>query len=322
MKIFKEYAMPVIVLTVICLVVSAALAATYSFTKPVIEAGEKAAADAARKVVLEGAESFSLVAVTDIENLVDAYKADNGAGYVFTTMAKGYGGEMKVITGITADGKISGVQLMDNAETQGIGSQVGEAKYTDQYTGQDSTLSGVNAISGATISSTAFRSAVTTAFKAYGQLAGVDVAAPQEPAAPEAPAYAGLDFNDYAQLLSGGSDFAPVEVPNPEDVLGAVEAPGVGMVITTFHEGYHGRIVMMVGISEEGKITGMKVLEANETQGVGSQALEDSYLGQYLGKTDQKGVDSISHATISSDAVRATVRKAFKAYNAVKEARG
>ena len=48
-----------------------------------------------------------------------------------------------------------------------LGGQTANKSYTGQYTGQDASLSGVNAISGATITSTAYRGCVETAFEAY-----------------------------------------------------------------------------------------------------------------------------------------------------------
>ena len=155
MKAVKEFVVPAAVLTVICLVVSAVLAGTYQVTKPVIEAAKRAEADASRVVVLPDGKDFEEVSASGLENIVDAYKAGNGAGYVITGKAKGYGGDLQVMAGITSDGKIAGVKLMDNNETQGIGSKTGEDAYTSQYKGKDSTLDGVTTISGATISTPA-----------------------------------------------------------------------------------------------------------------------------------------------------------------------
>ena len=119
MKAVKEFVVPAAVLTVICLVVSAALAGTYQLTEPVIEAAKRAEADQSRVVVLPDGQNFEQVPADGLENIVEAYKAGNGAGYVITGKAKGYGGDLQVMAGITSDGKIAGVKLMDNNETQG-----------------------------------------------------------------------------------------------------------------------------------------------------------------------------------------------------------
>ena len=126
MNAVKQFVVPAVVLTVICLVVSAALAGTYQVTEPVIEAAKRAEADASRVVVLPGGKDFKEVTVSGVDNIVEAYEAGNGAGYVITGKSKGYGGDLQVMAGIDKDGKIAGVKLMDNNETQGIGSKTGE----------------------------------------------------------------------------------------------------------------------------------------------------------------------------------------------------
>ena len=54
-----------------------------------------------------------------------------------------------------------------SGETATLGGRTANPEYTDQYKGQDKSLSGVNAISGATITSTAYRGCVEKAFAAY-----------------------------------------------------------------------------------------------------------------------------------------------------------
>ena len=45
-------------------------------------------------------------------------KANNETvGYVFQTEAKGYGGAVKVMTGISADGRSPGVVILEHSET-------------------------------------------------------------------------------------------------------------------------------------------------------------------------------------------------------------
>ena len=56
------YIAPVIVLVCICLVVTAALAATYGVTQPIIDKNTKASADAARQELLPDADSFTAAA--------------------------------------------------------------------------------------------------------------------------------------------------------------------------------------------------------------------------------------------------------------------
>ena len=137
MSMFKEFAMPPLVLTVIAAVVTGALVATESVTTPIIEQQAAAAADAARAVVLPSADSFTQVTVDEMpEGGVDIYEANNGTGYVVTAQAKGYGGMLKVMVGIDSNGLISGTEVLENNETQGLGSKVSEHAFLDQYIGK------------------------------------------------------------------------------------------------------------------------------------------------------------------------------------------
>lgn len=165
---FEQIVKPILVLSVICLIVSGLLAVTNSATAPIITANAKAAADEARIELLPDADSFTQVDYTDPDGIVtEVYKADNGAGFVISGAAKGYGGELPVMIGITKDGAISMIKVMDNAETPGVGKKTQEASFTDQFKGKDAALDGVSTISGATISSSAVLKTVNSAFTAY-----------------------------------------------------------------------------------------------------------------------------------------------------------
>ena len=299
MKAVKEFVVPAAVLTAICLVVSGALAGTYQLTEPVIEAAKRAEADASRVVVLPDGKNFEEVSASGLDNIVDAYKAGNGAGYVITGKAKGYGGDLQVMAGIDKDGKIAGVKLMDNNETQGIGSKTGEASYTDQYKGKDSTLDGVTTISGATVSSKAFESAVNTIFQAYGSLAGVEVAGP-EITPPETIIFP--DVTDFTEVALDGAKKA-------------IKAGDAGYVIVMEGQGYShaaGPMEIYVGVGMDGKIAGVAAGANSETAGIGSQALEPDYLKAYIGKTSPDGIDNISGATETSVGVKKLVRAAME----------
>ncbi len=159
---------PVVVLTLICLVLSAVLVETNSVTAPIIEASELAAAEAARAEVLPEADSFTEVEGTYGEKVVGVYKADNDAGYVVQILEDGYGGKktLSVMVGIDNDGLIVATKVLANSETPGLGSRVAEDEFRSQFAGKDSSLDGIITISGATISSNHFIDAVNDAFEA------------------------------------------------------------------------------------------------------------------------------------------------------------
>ena len=171
-KIFK----PIVVLCVICIVITGALAATNSATAPVIAEATRLAQEQARTELLPEADGFEKVEGVAVENVSDVYAATNGTGYVITSTAKGYGGTMTVMTAFGPDGTIKQLKVTESAETQGIGSNVSTKKdYWDKYAGLDGTKelvlnTDVDAYSGATISSRALNSAVNSAIAAYNAI--------------------------------------------------------------------------------------------------------------------------------------------------------
>ena len=171
-KVFK----PIVVLCVICVVITGALAATNSVTAPIIMEATLEAQRLARMELLPEAEDFTRVDSVEVENVSDVYAASNGVGYVITSTAKGYGGTMTVMTSFTPEGQIKQVKVTEAAETQGIGSNVSDsAAYWAAYAGLDGTRNlvlnqDVDTYTGATISSRALNSAVNAAINAYNAI--------------------------------------------------------------------------------------------------------------------------------------------------------
>lgn len=164
----KEFFKPIAVLVTICLVISAALAFTNNMTAPVIQAEKQAEATAARQEVLPEADGFEEMTLTGLPETVTAvYKASNGVGYVFMLTAKGYGGDMELICAIGSDGKLVNCETLSHSETSGLGSKTADEPFRSQFVGKDSSLDGVDTISGATISSKAYIGAIRDAFTAY-----------------------------------------------------------------------------------------------------------------------------------------------------------
>ena len=166
----KDIIKPIAVLAGICLVVTSLLAYINLVTSPIITAAEEKAAEEARAEVLSEADGFEQLETELPEGVAEAYKATNGAGYVFTVTSKGYGGELKLICGIRADGSIEAVKTLSHNETSGIGSRGvdNDSGYSENYAGKTKDdYNGVDALTGATISSKAYKKAVGNAFEAY-----------------------------------------------------------------------------------------------------------------------------------------------------------
>lgn len=181
----KDILIPTAVLLIICIVVSAALAGTNLLTEDKIAEQAALKAEESRKLVLPEAESFEEVPATQTAGAYHKGKAgDEVVGYVFETAAKGYGGDVKVMTGISADGNITGVVILSHGETPGLGANAEKEEFRDQYkqAAPDSAIQVVKyqtpqegqieAMTGATITSTAVTNAVNQAVDEFHQCAG------------------------------------------------------------------------------------------------------------------------------------------------------
>ncbi|PWM39243.1 MAG: FMN-binding protein [Clostridiales bacterium] len=164
MKLVKDFVLPTAVLTIICLVVSAALSVTYGITNPIIEENSRRQAQEALMEVLPEADSFTETTDALPEGVLKLYTAQNGVGKVVQTSVSGYGGAVVVMTGVKTDGTVSGVKVLQNSETQGLGSRVMGSEYTAQFFGV-SDPEQVESISGSTVSSNALKNSIRLAIE-------------------------------------------------------------------------------------------------------------------------------------------------------------
>ncbi len=98
------------------------------------------------------------------------YRNADLIGYCVQLTSSGFGGEMTLMVGYSADRTILGVQLISHSETPGLGAKVGNADYLSQYEGKSGSLTfgdafggDVDAVSGATVSSEAVLNGVNRA---------------------------------------------------------------------------------------------------------------------------------------------------------------
>ena len=97
----KEIVKSIVVLVVICLLTSAALAVVNHFTAPVSAANAEARAQQARLDAVPDAADFAPIEAALPSGVVSAYAALDAAGtptsYLFTVEGKGFGGTIQVL---------------------------------------------------------------------------------------------------------------------------------------------------------------------------------------------------------------------------------
>ena len=77
-------------------------------------------------------------------------------------------------------------------------------------------------------------------------------------------------------------------------------------------KGYSSVIKAAVSICPEGKIINIRVLEQNETPGIGSQITGEKFLSGFKNKSRQDSIDAITGATVSSSALIKAVQQAIE----------
>ena len=180
----KQYIKSVIVLTSICLVVALMLAVTNHFTKDKIAQNNAQAAYAACFEVMPEAKAFEEVDLSTYQNLpaslTNAYKETNGLGYTYKHVVTGKNPGLTVMVGIDNTGLITGATVVASQETPSYFGGDKATSYASKFAGKDSTLAGIELISGATMSSKAFKDAVSDAFNANAVIAGMEVTKSKE----------------------------------------------------------------------------------------------------------------------------------------------
>lgn len=183
----KEIIIPAVSLFLICLVATALLAVTNSITEPKIEQLAVETENKTKKEVLQDASSFSQAKTLALDGKeCTYYEGLDGSGqiigYVFSTSAKGYGGDIAIMTGVDGGGAIKGVSILSISETAGLGMNAKNEEFLNQYNGKSGLLgvikngeakdNEIKALTGATMTSKAMTEAVNLAQSLYQKLGG------------------------------------------------------------------------------------------------------------------------------------------------------
>ena len=178
MKKMNSSVKSIIVLVSICLIIALAMAAVNMITAPKIEEATAEAEEAALSEVLCENGGFEKVELdTKPESVREVYRDLDGEGWVALLSVKGYDASnpMSVAVGFTNGGEIVKCHVISaSGETSGIGSKVTGEDFLSQFSTKNSELDGVDAISGATISSSAFIDAVRESFDAINKAQEVE----------------------------------------------------------------------------------------------------------------------------------------------------
>lgn len=192
-EIFKLSA----ILFLITAIAAVLLGFTNMVTKDKIAEQIEEANKAARIEVMADADDFELLDESriieiakslnfeDPEIISEVYAAKQGndiIGYTIKSLPSGFGGELTILTGISLEGKITGMKVISHSETPGLGAKSTEPEFQDQYKEKpvDNPLvvvktspsqdNEIQAITGSTITSSAVTDGVNLSLEIFKEL--------------------------------------------------------------------------------------------------------------------------------------------------------
>ena len=281
-----------LVLTIICLVAALALAGTNAITKgPILEHAMAAQREAFGAVMT--ADEYNEVTIPEgsgVSALVEAKKDGKTIGYCVVASNSGYAGPVAVTLGVDTEGKVTGAKIGDTSfsETSGFGSRWLAANQAEQFVGIDVKEGGaIEALSGATVTSTAVLNASNTALSTVAGVLGIEAADPV--------------------LVFGVAEKKPVE-----------QMALTGDIHEGSAKGFASDVRVQLTKDAAGVITGLAIESSGETSGFGTRCMEDaSFAQQFVGKTAPfaigENIDALAGATVTSTAVVAAVNAAVEA---------
>ncbi|HHY42531.1 MAG TPA: RnfABCDGE type electron transport complex subunit G [Thermoanaerobacterales bacterium] len=167
----NQYARMIIVLMIISMASGAVLALSYEVTNPTIQEQARQKLEQSVLIVIPGATQMEEIQKDDITIYIGLDDEGNKKGIAFKTAGSGFNGPIEIMVGYDPkEGKLLGIEILSMSETPGLGARIQEEAFKDQFKGksvEDEFVAkqDVEAISGATISSTAVASAIKTSLE-------------------------------------------------------------------------------------------------------------------------------------------------------------
>jgi electron transport complex protein RnfG len=157
----------ILILTLFACVSGAALALVFMLSSPLIEANMLEELRKSIFLVVPDAKNYEEKKSGEISYFECTDGAGNPVGIAFPVQGNGYQGVIKIMVGLTPDlGTITGIKVLEQVETPGLGGRIGEAAFQDQFKGvltdpaveyvknqKPENKNQIQAITGATISS-------------------------------------------------------------------------------------------------------------------------------------------------------------------------
>jgi len=267
------------------------------------------------------------------------FKEKESGATAVSLSGSGFQGIITVVVALKGE-TISGFKVVSQNETPGLGARMMEKTFQDSFVGKK--VSGgikwvktghagpseFDALTGATETSKALTRILNRGFASYYNISA-------EPVIPK-----GMEVKIMMTVLNmfgmnySIQDSVAIRKSYKENIT-ETEEKG----IKTFREkksgaaaillsgsGYQSAIIVVVGLKND-TISGFKVVNQNETSGMGSRIGESTFQNQFIGKKVSNGItlvktghagptefDAVTRATVTSEALARMLNNGFRAY--------
>jgi len=288
--------------------------------------------------------------LVSLDALYLAYKNDTVVGAIAQVDGPTYD-HSTIMVGIDMNRTLTGLSILDTTDSPGFGQKALEPAFYEQFAGINASKQLVNGedfdgISGATISSSGYADLINFAVYIaggyltdnYNGLAASTTSSTTNTAKPaKKTTTEELSITPEDAILDiFGNDITTKKIENlpvlessnatikqgfeiySGDTLSAVAFEMSGKL-------FAGEGIVTVAIGTDGVIKGIRINETHDTPNYGLKTLDESFWGQFTGKSANgklsisDDIDAISGATISSKAVTELVNAAATAYTLYSE---
>jgi len=223
-------------------------------------------------------------------------------GYIMTGNGAGYNGNIEATVAFNLSGEIVNFQISNHSETKATAATVLEnADFNKQFIGKtpSSALTigtDIQSVTGASGTS----AGITTAIKnATSQMKNI------------------LVDPNILQLLSEATDFVTVDTEDRSYYQGQKDGATAGYLVIGKGAGYEGPVRVYVAFTNEGVITGIRVLDHNDTPSMmkkvtSDAAFSEQFVGKGIGNNFGMGseIQAVAGASFSSEGIALAVKDA------------
>lgn len=299
-------------LAIVAALAGGALSAVNNITAPIIAENAIASERANLELIFPDTDEFLIIEDFEDESglVVGVYEAV-GSGMAYKVEVQGYANPIVFMVGISDDAEIIGFQVLDLNDTPGIGDRIENPEFSDNVIGK-STTEGIPVLSGATVTSGAVVNGINAAKTLFNESQGIEddgSGAVIETPPIQFGASVGI-FTNQTERVAGEI----LEESADGDVVTYVVSSRGYAVLEGGYDDAEPNIFEVVINTADNTIVSVKLVEMNDTAGIGDKIDDEEFFDQFVGLdiTDSEiSIDAVAGATVTAVSAARAVRAAI-----------